>query len=218
VLLLLQMRGKLTPTRTADLLAVAFSAFTKGDAIYNATFHNIMDLFSRPSAQRSAAAQLPAAAVWALLLHVVQLYARHSQGAAGSLSAGFVRFLSELPGAAQLPAATVVESVQQLLQTEENITPLLVNRLLWKLSSVQLTAEQVKGLLSPLQGPSAGVSTLAYSGRVEREGPTVTVWLARQPGAAAAAAELGLTAADVQDPDAAALLFGGQAAGAADVI
>jgi hypothetical protein len=38
----------------------------------------------------------------------------------------------------------------------------------------------------------------------------VMVWLARQPGAAAAAAELGLTAADVPDPAAAALLFGGQ--------
>jgi hypothetical protein len=36
------------------------------------------------------------------------------------------------------------------------------------------------------------------------------VWLDKQRGAAAAAAELGLTAADVQDPAAVALLFNGQ--------
>jgi hypothetical protein len=47
-------------------------------------------------------------------------------------------------------------------------------------------------------------------------GRSFITWLARQLGAAAAAAELGLTAADVQDPDAAALLFGSQEAGLAD--
>jgi hypothetical protein len=60
-----------------------------------------------------------------------------------------------------------------------------------------------------LQGPTAAAATAAYqpSNNISLERPTM-VWLAEQPGAAAAAAELELTAADVPHSAAVALLFG----------
>ncbi|WIA14452.1 hypothetical protein OEZ85_002977 [Tetradesmus obliquus] len=77
----------------------------------------------------------------------------------------------------------------------------------------QLTPQQVEGLLSLLrpQPEAAGFQRIQLAGW-----GTLMHWLASQPGAAAAAAHLGLTARDVRGDAAAALLFGSsQEAGAA---
>jgi hypothetical protein len=71
----------------------------------------------------------------------------------------------------------------------------------------------VKSLLSLLQGPSAAVAAKWFWFIIMPGKQTVMGWLAMQPGAAA---ELGLTAADVPGRVAAVLLFGDQAAGVAD--
>jgi hypothetical protein len=67
--------------------------------------------------QLSPAAQLPAAAVEALLRLLLQLHARHSNRAAARLWWTYVTMLCRLPGAEQLPTATVVELVQQAVQS-----------------------------------------------------------------------------------------------------
>ncbi|WIA15686.1 hypothetical protein OEZ85_002311 [Tetradesmus obliquus] len=87
-------------------------------------------------------------------------------------------------------------------------------RLALQLCGRELTAEQVARLLALLCGPTAAVAADAYQVLRMPGGLSVMLWLASQPAAAAAAAaaaaSIGLTAADVQDRDAAALLFGGQ--------
>jgi hypothetical protein len=77
-----------------------------------------------------------------------------------------------------------------------------------------LAPAHVNRLLALLQGATAAAATAAYKREIHaHRGPSgrvIMVWLAEQPGAVAAAAELGLTAADVPDPAAVALLFGDQ--------
>jgi hypothetical protein len=230
LLLLLQVRGKLTPARTADLLAVAFnmaidrrpvviSLILRDDcgASDDATFDNIDNTLMSPSPHLSPAGQLPAAAVQALLWLLLQLHARHNKPELTHLWPMFVGQLCGLPCAAQLPAATVVQLAQQALQSPGTWMPELTARMLQLLTNSELTAEQLKELLSLLRGPTAAAAARAFQS-VMPDRRTVMLWLARQPGAAAAAAELGLTAADLQqvrDPAAAQLLFGSQAAGTA---
>uniref|UniRef100_A0A383VX03 Uncharacterized protein n=1 Tax=Tetradesmus obliquus TaxID=3088 RepID=A0A383VX03_TETOB len=139
-----------------------------------------------------------------------------------------------LPAAAQLPTAAVVELAQQAVRVPgPHRGPHAVHLavpFLRLLAFKQLTAEQVGELLSLLRGPAAaaeifqlrfmpGLNVAAadwYGGQVPRRVKrSVMAWLASQPGAAAAAARLGLTADDVRDPEAAALLFGSQQAAAA---
>jgi hypothetical protein len=218
-MLLLQVMGRLTLAQTADLLAVAGSVLLKGDddrkRLSNITFSTVLNICGSSTVPLlPAVSQLPAAAVEAQLRLLLQLQARHSKRIDLCYWPIFVRDLCELPGAAQLPAATVVELVQQALHNAGRHMVLVVFPLLELLARVQLTAEQLKGLLSMLQGPTAADTARAY--RVRAVSSSIIMWLAMQPGAAAAAAELGLTAADVPDPDAAALLFGSQEAGAAD--
>jgi hypothetical protein len=80
------------------------------------------------------------------------------------------------------------------------------------LPSPRLHHVHVKRLLALLQGTTAAAATAVYQRPVWLGGAPSSsmVWLAGQPEAVAAAAELGLTAADVPDPAAAVLLFGGQ--------
>jgi hypothetical protein len=126
-----------------------------------------------------------------------------------------------MPGAKKLPARTAVELVELVLHNPVadfamDLTCTAAFQLLGLLRtpmiSHRLAPAHVKRLLALLQGSTAAAATAAYQSPI-RVGDTpfpVMVWLARQPGAVAAAAELGLTAADMSDPDAAALLFGGQ--------
>jgi hypothetical protein len=125
----------------------------------------------------------------------------------------------------KLPAAIVVELVELVLQiplvdVAVDFIDFISGKQLkggrppWE--PVQTLAPvHVKALLALLQGPVAAAAAAAYLRRIRLPsclgGPTTSmVWLAKQPGAAAAAAELGLAAADVRDPPAVALLFGGQ--------
>jgi hypothetical protein len=125
----------------------------------------------------------------------------------------------------KLPAATVVELVELVLQiplvdVAVDFIDFIFGKQLkggrppWE--PVQTLAPvHVKALLALLQGPVAAAAADTYLRPIRLPdclgGPTTSmVWLAKQPGAAAAAAELGLTAADVQDPAAVELLFGGQ--------
>jgi hypothetical protein len=73
-----------------------------------------------------------------------------------------------------------------------------------------LAPVHTKRLLALLHGPTAAATKAAYQCRVRSsDAPSFILWLARQPGAVTVAAELGLTAADVKDPAAVALLFDG---------
>jgi hypothetical protein len=120
----------------------------------------------------------------------------------------------------KLPTETLVEFVEPMLQTPmRGIAALFImvaSGQFFKrlrpphLPSHRLDPVLVKRLLALLQGPTAAAATAAYKWPVSTgDAPPIMVWLARQPGAVAAAADLGLTAADVQDPAAAALLFSG---------
>jgi hypothetical protein len=177
-----------------------------------------------------APAALPheAAAAEALLRLFIQLCRRpHLPGAAAAnlrewLFMVLLRLFCDMPGVAKLPAATVVELVELVLQTlvdkprAMGFISLAACHLLHNLqlrptmSSRRLAPAHVKRLLALLLGPTAAAATEAYKSQLMFADTPIMVWLARQPGAVAAAAELGLTAADVPDPDAAALLFGGQ--------
>jgi hypothetical protein len=129
-------------------------------------------------------------------------------------------YLCDMPGAVKLPAATVVELVEDVLQCDIalDLTPSVAYQLLHQLRpplpSHILAPLHVKRLLALLLGRTSATADAAYFtyNFLIRgvDAPSIMVWLAEQPGAAAAVAELGLTAADVPDPAAVALLFGGQ--------
>jgi hypothetical protein len=131
--------------------------------------------------------------------------------------------LCRMPGARKLPPETAVKLVEGVMQIPMIEVSAVAGDLMYYMSANQLQRQgrvspcpnlapvHVKRLLALLQGPTAAAATAAIKHDIMLRGtPTIMVWLARQPGAAAAAAELGLTAADVPDPAAAALLFGGQ--------
>jgi hypothetical protein len=224
LLLLLQVIRKLTPGRVADLLAVAFlmaSGRRKSSVAYCVSGllvnHPVGPATIESICKAPASLELSAAAVEKLLRLIVCLHARRCFCRKQALPQNLPEFdglLFELPGAAQLPAATVVQLVQQALQTEGASTALLVSCMLHPLakSNAQLSAPHVRGLLPLLSQMKAAVAVADTPARA-MAARAVAAWLAMQPGAAAAAAELGLTAADVQDPDAAAPLFGSQEAG-----
>jgi hypothetical protein len=163
-----------------------------------------------------------AAAAEALLRLFIRLCRRpHLAGAAEEPSYRGLEIswagLCSMPGARKLPAGTVVELVLQLLMADistefpSRAAVELLHPLRPATPSHRLALVLVKRLLELLQGPTAAAATAAYQPELCLTGTIlIMVWLARQPGAGAAAAELGLTAADVRDPAAAALLFGGQ--------
>uniref|UniRef100_A0A383VW01 Uncharacterized protein n=1 Tax=Tetradesmus obliquus TaxID=3088 RepID=A0A383VW01_TETOB len=152
---------------------------------------------------------LPAAAV-ALLRLAVQLRSSTSDQATTATWPDVIGMLCELPAVPQLPTAAIVELAQQAVTTPRANAALCASPLVGLLAGRQLTAEQAKVLLSLLRGPSAAVAAEVYRAGMTPGRRMVMAWLASQPGAAAAAVRLGLTAADVRDPAATALLFGGQ--------
>jgi hypothetical protein len=221
-LLLLQVIQDLTAASTADLLAVGLNLATAAQLDVWTAGHLewlVMDI------QSDAPAACLHEAVEALLRLFIQLCKTrpHLAGAAAAGVRGCLirstAFLSEMPGAEKLPAGTVVELVELVLQVAAVGSALeafylvaehLLHLLRSTMPSHRLTPAHVKRLLALLQGPTAAAATLAYQCIRVGGAPSVMVWLGGQPGAAAAAAELGLTAADVPDLAAAALLFGGQ--------
>ncbi|WIA35783.1 hypothetical protein OEZ86_004172 [Tetradesmus obliquus] len=216
----------LTPARTADLLAVALTVlvaafkaaardpnFQPFGTRLSTAANNLYDMFIQP--MDTATVHLPAAAVEALLRLAVQLRCKTSDQATTATWPDVIEMLCELPAAPQLPTAAILELAQQAVQAPRANAALCASPLFGLLSGRELTAEQAKVLLSLLRGPSAAVAADVFMARMTPGRRSVMAWLASQPGAAAAAAGLGLTAADVADPDAAALLFGGQAAAGA---
>lgn len=208
----------LTPARAADLLAVALNvaahvrlSSNQHVSLGSQAVNNVFNVLDYPSTY-ALVFQLPAAAVEAL---AVQLQGRNINLELLHNLPGIVVSFCQLPAAAQLPTAALVELAQQAAQLAQQAAHLpraypglCVQPFLKLLPGRQLTDEQVEGLLSLLRGPAAAA---ARSCRVAIPGLdvcTVELWLASQPGAAAAAVRLGLTAADVRDPAAAMLLFG----------
>uniref|UniRef100_A0A383W0H1 Uncharacterized protein n=1 Tax=Tetradesmus obliquus TaxID=3088 RepID=A0A383W0H1_TETOB len=213
-----QLLQDLTPARTADLLAVVFNMAGCGPPGSHLSDAEVMipRLFLPPTSD--AMAQLPAAAVEALLRLAVQVQGRTTNSIMVDYLPITISQLAELPAAAQLPTAVLVELTQWAVQLTGPGRLLLATSLLQLLAGRELTAEQLETLLSLLQGPAAAAAAAAskaYQSWRVPDGRSVMAWLASQPGAAAAAARLGLTAADVRDRAAAALLFGGQQEAAA---
>jgi hypothetical protein len=238
LLLLLQVIQALTASSTADLLAVGLNLATAArlDTAGGGKIpRNTEWLLSDIRCAAPAAELQEAAAAEALLRLFIKLcrrphLARLLLGAAAAplhnhmfiLNMKFMwtaQFCS-MPGALKLPAGTAVELVELVLQTPMAdsaavfVTYLIADQLQHQrhgLPSRRLAAAHVKRLLALLQGPTAAAATAAFQRQITVFGmPPLIRWLARQPGAVAAAAELGLTAADVSDPAAAALLFAGQ--------
>ncbi|WIA22306.1 hypothetical protein OEZ85_004622 [Tetradesmus obliquus] len=201
-----QLVQDLTPARTADLLAVALNVAASSSSAVD----SVRYMFRQPA--YAATAQLPAAVVETLLRLAVQLHGSPSNKATAAGWQDIINGFCQLPAVAQLPTETVVGLAQQAVLSAGDNSVLCAAPLFWVLVGRALTAEQVKGLLTLLLGPP---ETALVCGLISLpDGRSVMAWLASQPGAAAAAAGLGLTAADVQDPAAVALLFGGQAAAA----
>jgi hypothetical protein len=183
--------------------------------------------------RKLSAAQLPAAAaVDALLRLSLQLCNRphlhHAPGAVcrvgvqaeGTDMLTWWDFLCKLPGTAQLPAAAHCELAELALQEAPMwLAAHAANQLLHPLAAAgfELPDTHLRRLLALLKGQlSLQAATAAAALRVAaaKEGYrgfvdySVMMWLARQPGAAAAATEIGLTAADVIDVRVRDALFG----------
>ncbi|WIA15685.1 hypothetical protein OEZ85_002310 [Tetradesmus obliquus] len=210
-----QLLQDLTPARTADLLAVVFNMAGCGPPGSHLSDAEVMipRLFLPPTSD--AMARLPAAAVEALLRLAVQVQGRTTNSIMVDYLPITISQLAELPAAAQLPTAVLVELTQWAVQLTKPGRLLLATSLLQLLAGRELTAEQLEGLLALLRGPAAAAPRDAYQNWRVPDGRSFMKWLASQPGAAAAAARLGLTAADVRERAAAALLFGGQQEAAA---
>jgi hypothetical protein len=225
LLLLLQVIEALTADGAADLLAVALNLATAAhldtdsSAAAASEIRYLVTIKAAPGACPHAAAVAEA-----LLLLFVQLCSRpHLAGAAAAPVRDCLLFglidLCHMPGALQLPTGAVVELVELVLHIPMDgiaarfvraVAGHLLLLLRPALVSHSLAQVHVKRLLALLQGPTAAGATAAYRCTLlVGGGPSIMVWLARQPGAVAAAAELGLTAADVQHHAAVALLFGG---------
>jgi hypothetical protein len=223
-----QVVQALTADSTADLLAVALNLATAAHADTASCFkiaQHIMSLLVVIKNQVPEAQPQEAAAAEALLRLFIQLCRRpHVAGAAAAALRMCLTLdlavLCSMPGAEQLPAETVVELVELLLQIPmfgaapalDSVAACQLLQLLSpRIPGHRLAPAHVKRLLALLGGPTAAAATAAYQHPMRYCGDSpIMVWLARQPQAVAAAAELGLTAADVPDPAAAALLFGGQ--------
>jgi hypothetical protein len=228
LLLRLQVVQALTADSAADLLAVALNVATAAHLDATSGVRALSKFGGlQKDIEHDAPAAWPheAAAAQALLRLFVQLCRRpHLAGAAAAPVRDRLIFnlidLCHMPGAKKLSTEAVVELVELVLQA-----PMLGNQkkhicavtghLLLLLRppppSHGLAPVHVKRLLALLQGPNAAAAAAAYRCLIgEGVSATAMVWIARQPGAAAAAAELGLTAADVPHRAAAALLFGGQ--------
>ncbi|WIA15684.1 hypothetical protein OEZ85_002309 [Tetradesmus obliquus] len=202
----------LTPKRTADLLAVVLGMAgcgLPGRDLIEAEY--IIPYMCQPPAYNTLS-QLSAAAVEALLRLAMQSHSRAMNHFMARYLPTTVYHLIKLPAAQQLPTAALVELTQQAMQSTGAGRVVLTDSLLRLLAGRQLTAEQAEVLMSLLRGPTAAAAAKEYCGFMVPDGHSVMVWLASQPGAAAAAARLGLTADDVREPfgRAAALLFGGQ--------
>ncbi|WIA08620.1 hypothetical protein OEZ85_008049 [Tetradesmus obliquus] len=119
---------QLTPARTADLLAVAFNvaAYRRRhrDPLTPANYQtvlNITDVLCQSTyayAAYAATAQLPAAAVEALLRLAVQLHGRTTNLVMADAWPQIMQQLCSLPAAAQIATAAVVELAQQAMQTQ----------------------------------------------------------------------------------------------------
>ncbi|WIA35786.1 hypothetical protein OEZ86_004175 [Tetradesmus obliquus] len=218
-----QLVRDLTPARTANLLAVALTiAACRRPFHYISRFAMAMIscMFRQPA--YTATVQLSPAAVEALLRLTMQLQGRTTNRAMAGSWPEIMYRLCKLPAAAQLPTAMVVEMGYQAVQSLGVYAPYTAYiaaqcaaHIFELMAAGELTAEQVETLLSLLRGPTAAAAAAAAAAKAYQswrvpDGRSVMVWLASQPGAAAAAAGLGLTAADVGDPAAAALLIGGQ--------
>uniref|UniRef100_A0A383VVR9 Uncharacterized protein n=1 Tax=Tetradesmus obliquus TaxID=3088 RepID=A0A383VVR9_TETOB len=218
-----QLVRDLTPARTANLLAVALTiAACRRPFHYISRFAIAMIscMFRQPA--YTATVQLSPAAVEALLRLTMQLQGRTTNRAMAGSWPEIMYRLCKLPAAAQLPTAMVVEMGYQAVQSLGVYAPYTAYiaaqcaaHIFELMAAGELTAEQVETLLSLLRGPTAAAAAAAAAAKAYQswrvpDGRSVMVWLASQPGAAAAAAGLGLTAADVGDPAAAALLIGGQ--------
>jgi hypothetical protein len=238
--LILDMQEKCTPDGVADVTAVKLNMaaarvpdFAECRRCWDDANSITVSLIMSPAAYR-----LTAAAVEALLRLAVQLHGRvtaskHVVMCSYEVGKRWSANLSALCGkrsARQLPAATVLELAHQALQHAGTCAPLLAAHL-FDLARVSPNAAQVKSMLSLLKGPPAAVEPArGFVTGPMRDYKPVIVWLAQQPGAAAAAAELGLTRADVPDlpyhhrergaaaavAAAAALLSGDQEEGAAN--
>jgi hypothetical protein len=228
-LLLFQVIQALTADSPADLLAVALNLATSARLDANSSLialHKFRGLLTDIKYKAPHAWPHEAGAAQALLRLFIQLCRRPDLG--GAAAAEFrdclINKLMELcimPGAKKLSTDAVVELVELVLQIPmlgnktkhiRAFTGHLLQLLHPPVPSHRLAPVHVKRLLALLQGPNAAASaSAAYRCSVGvGVSATAMVWLARQPGAAAAAAELGLTATDVPHPAAVALLFGGQ--------
>jgi hypothetical protein len=225
--LLLQVIQALTAASTADLLAVGLNVATAvhlhtAGCCHTATIMHCLVKYIRREAP--AASPHEAAAAEALLRLFIQLCRRpHLAGAAADPLRSFLAFilyeLCNMPGAQQLPAGTLVELVELVLQTPmaditSGSSPNAAVTLLQLLRSTtpgRLARVHVTRLLALLQGPTAAAAATAACQQHIMWGcaPSIMLWHAWQREQWQAAAELGLTAADLPDP-AAALLFGDQ--------
>jgi hypothetical protein len=180
-----------------------------------------------PAAELPAAA-LAAAAVEALLRLLLKLCNRpHIQGAVLCLAGDAVDarmvmcwgHLCSVPGTVQLPAAARCELAELALQDAPTwvVAPaasLLLHPLV--AAGVALPDTHIRRLLALLKG-QLGLQVAAAAARqeaAEQQGykrfvnDHILMWLVRQPGAAAAAADIGVTAADVADARVRDALFG----------
>uniref|UniRef100_A0A383VTJ7 Uncharacterized protein n=1 Tax=Tetradesmus obliquus TaxID=3088 RepID=A0A383VTJ7_TETOB len=187
---------QLTPARTADLLAVAFNvaAYRRRhrDPLTPANYQtvlNITDVLCQSTYAYAATAQLPAAAVEALLRLAVQLHGRTTNLVMADAWPQIMQQLCSLPAAAQIATAAVVELVQQAMQTQGLLSVAFVTPVFELLAGRQLAAEHTERLLLTLRGPSAAAAAAANLRWVRMPGGrTAMAWLASQPGAAAATA------------------------------
>ncbi|WIA15655.1 hypothetical protein OEZ85_002281 [Tetradesmus obliquus] len=211
----------LTPAHATDLLAITLSVAASRKAADNDhlmnplgcdALTNIVQMYGDPAYTTI----LSTTAVEALLRLAVQLHSRNPNELLASAWLIIFDSLVKLPAAAQLTNAAVVELAQHAVQSLGDNAAMCGGQMLRMLAGRQLSAEQLEALLSLLQRPTENITAALCQGRCMPGRSTVIKWLASQPGAAAAAARLGLTAADVGHRAAAALLFGSEAAGAAD--
>jgi hypothetical protein len=229
--LLLQVIRALTAASTADLLAVSLNVATavhlnNAGCCHTATIIHCLLKYIRKEAP--AAGLHEAAAAEALLRLFIQLCRRpHLAGEAATPLRSFLAFilyeLCIMPGAQQLPAGTWVELVELVLQTPmtEVTSGSSPNAAVTLLQLLRLTTPgrsrlarvHVKRLLALLQGPTAAAAAAATTACQQHIiwgcAPSIRSWLAWQREQWQAAAELGLTAADLPHP-AAALLCGDQ--------
>uniref|UniRef100_A0A383VLE0 Uncharacterized protein n=1 Tax=Tetradesmus obliquus TaxID=3088 RepID=A0A383VLE0_TETOB len=199
-----EMLQDLNPARTADLLAVALSMAAPRTAdgspwhvsISRAAITSISSMFKRPACNTTV--QLSAAAVEALLRLAVRLCSApiNTHFAANLLE--LLLSICWLPAADDLATGTLVELAYSAIQPQGRqpmlcAAPYFLQMLAPTEGDTKLTHGQLELLLSLLVGPAAAVAAEVYSKAMPRPHDcTILHWLCSQPGAAAAAARLGL--------------------------